>query len=241
VPYGRVATVVLTGLGLLLGLAGLLFAERRRAVPGLAAGLSAAGLLVVIALPGWLGLESWRPTPVPDPFRAPVAVPNGRGAPVPADWVDVSQASWRLQDVRVAVRSAGVAPVELLGPKGQKKWTRERYLQVWLEVTNVGVARKVEFRAWGATAPPGGDAPRLTDPAGKVLAAKTFDPGTTPAWRAQTAGLLPGKSADQLLVFEAPPAAGDFLRLELPGGAFGAAEAVRLQIPRLFLNSRSSP
>jgi hypothetical protein len=241
VPYGRFVTVALAALGLLVGLAGLAFAERGRLIPAAAAALNAAALFVVVLLPGWLGLDSWRPDPPPDEFRRPMAIPLDRGAASPADWVDVSRASWRLEDVRVSVRSAGVAPMELLGPKGQKKWTKERYLQIWLQVTNVGVARKVEFQAWGAAAGPGDAVPRLTDPAGKALAAKTFDPGTTPAWRVQTTGLLPGKSADHLLVFEAPAAAVDRLRLELPGSAFGAEEPVRLEIPRSFLNPRPSP
>jgi hypothetical protein len=241
-PYGRLGAAVLAGLGLLLGLGSLLFAERRRDVAGLGAALNALVLLVVIALPGLLGLSTWVPAAALEESRTVVkAVRHDHSSALPATWVDVSQASWQLDDVRISVRGATIAPVELTGTNTQRRWTKTSYLQINLQVLNAGVARKIDFEGWAATAGPDGSAVRLTDAAGKALPAKTFDRGTTAAWLVQPAGLFPGKSAERLLVFEAPAAPFDRLRLELPGSAFGSPETVRLVFPRSFLGQRSLP
>jgi hypothetical protein len=241
-PYGRIGTAGLAGLGLLLGLGSLLFAERRRAVPALGTLVNAGVLLVALALPGWLGQTSWLPPQALDDSRTVVkAVRHDHSSALPAEWVDASQASWQLDDVRVSVRGAVIAPVELTGTNTKRRWTKDSYLQISLQVANAGVARKIDFQGWAAT--PGGDGGmvRLTDGAGKALPAKTFDRGTTAAWLVQPVGLFPGKSAERLLVFEPPPAGFDRLRLELPGSAFGSTETVKLVIPRSFFNQRSMP
>jgi hypothetical protein len=238
-PYGRVATLAVAGLGLLMGLGSLLVAEQKRLVPLLAAGLNAVALLLVIALPSWLGLTTWWPTAPPDDSKTVKAVGYDGSVPAPAEWVDISTAAWQRDDVRVAVSALTIGPVELTGPNGKKRATKEKYLQIWLQVSNSGVARKFDFRGWDATAPQG--APRLTDSAGKVLAAKTFEPGWEPPGRPQTKALFPGKTADNLLIFEPPAHTVAHLRLELPGDAFSGTEAVRFLIPRSSIGDRAAP
>jgi hypothetical protein len=239
VPYGRFATVALAGLGGLVALAGLCFTEKGRLLPGTAAVLNAVVFLVALVLPGWIGADSWHPATVAEDSQKVKAIRHDHGVPVVADWVDVSQASWQLDDVRISVRGAWIGPVELTGTNTQKRATKERYLQLWINVINAGVARRVEFQGWSVTpAEPGGPVPHLTDPTGKQLAAKTFPRGTSAAWLAEPVGLFPGKSVDELVVFELPDPNAAFLRLELPGSAFGGTEPVHLHIPRTFLNSR---
>jgi hypothetical protein len=238
-PYGRAGLLAAAGLGLILGLVGLVFAEGQRLVPGLAGGFNAVVLLVGLLLPGWLGLEPWFGGQDTYEFRMARAVPLDHGPSVPADWVDASQAAWRLEDVRVTIRSAAIGPVELTGSNTQKKWTKESYLQIWVQVTNVGVARKIDFQGWGATSPdPSAAGVTATDPAGKVLRPRTFDRGASAAWQALPTGLFPGKSADELLVFDAPAKPPEYVRLELPGNAFEAFESVRMHIRKSFLNAR---
>jgi hypothetical protein len=239
VPYGRVGAAFGAGLGLLLGLACASFALRKWWVSVFAAVVNGSILVVVIALPSWLGLTSRRPAEAPeDPG---VVKTFGRGGDVPkrAEWVDVSKESWLCDDVRISVPALGIGPVELTGPKEQRKWTKDKCLQVRLRVVNAGVARKIDFQGWGRTTEPA--APHLTDPTGKSLAAKTFDPGWEPIGRSPPRALFPGKSVETLLVFEPPPAAAEYLRLELPGAGVGAAEPVRLFIPRSSLNQRPAP
>jgi hypothetical protein len=241
IPYGRFGTVAAAGLGLLLGLVCLGLAERSRVVAVTAAVLNAAVLLVVIALPTWLGLEPWRRPALPDDSKVVKAVELGDTGSHPADWVDISTASWQLDDVRISVPSVRFEPVELTGTNNRKKWTKENFLQIWVRVRNDGVARKYDCQGWSGTPSPGVAVPRLTDSAGKVLAAKTFDPGWEPPGRPHNTALFPGKWALQLLIFEVPSPPADHFRLELPGTAFGSSETVRLLIPRSTINSQPPP
>jgi hypothetical protein len=226
IPYGRFATAGLAGIGLVVALGGLAVAERRR-WPALAAGVNAAGALLAVCLPGWLGLSSWQPVPVPDESGVVRAVGLADGVAAPADWVDVRTAAWQRDDVRVGVTAFTVGPVELVGPKEKRRWTKEKYLQVRVGVENVGVARAIDVRGWTATGP---DAPRLTDPAGTVVSVKVFEDGWAPVVPPAATVLLPGRATEYLLIFPAP-ARGGPLRLELPAAGFGGGEAVRLRIP----------
>jgi hypothetical protein len=237
-PYGRITSVVLAVPGLFFGLSSLSSA-RKRLLPGLAAGLNAIILLVAMLLPSWLGLPSWWIKTVQDEPGTVKAVHHGTGgASSPAEWVDASKDSWRLDDVLVSVRSLKIDSVQLTGAQGKKMQTKEPYLQIWLRVTNEGFTRKIDFRGWNP--PEGLDAPRVTDSAGNTLPAKTFEGGWEPPGKTTGASLFPGKWTDSLLIFAAPtPTSGD-LHLELPGSALGASQPVRLQIPRAWL-SHSQP
>jgi len=239
VPYGRGGAAAVASLGLLLGIGGLSVARRKRVVGALGGLLNGAALAVMIALPSWLGWPSWWPAPDADDSRTVKAVRYDGSAAEPAEWVDVATASWQLRDVRVTVSLAAMGPVELTGPEQKRRWTREDYLQVWVRVENVGVARRVDCQGWGV--PPPGVLPRLTNAAGKVLAAQALTGEFQPAGRPRAAALFPGKQADYLLIFELPSDRTPFLRLELPGAAFGGTEAVKLHIPRSSLIAWSAP
>jgi hypothetical protein len=237
-PYGRLSGFAVAGIGLALGLASLFMAARRRLVPGLASALNAAVLLVVIAIPSWLGLKSWWPVTSHEDSTVKAVRHNSGGASAPAEWVDASRESWRQADVLVSVRAFTVESVELSGPDGKKMRTKEPYLQIWLRVTNEGVARKIDFTGWDAAEP--STAPRLADAAGYALAPKTFEPGLEPPGRPASATIFPGKWAENLLIFAAPSATAGGLRLELPGRAFGSADTVRLTLPQVRVSPQRS-
>jgi hypothetical protein len=236
-PFGRIVAAVLAVVGLSLALYALRLAQQKR-LPALAAVFAALILAVVVALPGWLGLGPWWPRPSEGP-RGVQAVGHGTGVSAPAEWVDVGRESWQLDDVRVSVPSVTVGPVQLTGPDNRKRWTQTKHLQVWVKVTNEGATRKIDFQGWGAGSQ--GEAPRLTDSEGKRLSMATFEPNWLPPGRPSRKALFPGKSADNLLLFEAPSPDVAHLRLELSGAAFGAVESVRLHIPRTKLNSPQLP
>lgn len=221
-PYGRFVTVGAAVAGALLATA-TVFAARRPAYPLAAAGLNALVLLVALALPGWLGLGSWRPVKA-DADRRTVQVLGTEGLEKPpSEWVDVSQA-WQFDDVRVKA-SAAAGPVELVGPKGKGAWSKKQYLVVRLKVGNVGVAREIPFPGWDP------QAVKLTDAAGTAVPLAKFDAGWAPAEVPRPASLLPGKSADWLFVFDLPGPT-EYLRLELPGAPAGVPDTpVRFQMP----------
>jgi hypothetical protein len=155
-----------------------------------------------------------------------IGLDDGVGAP--AEWVDVRKAAWQRDDVRVTVTGHTIGPIELTGPKEQRRWTKEKFVQVRVRVDNVGVARSFDVKGWTAS---GELAARLADATGKALAVKTFTEGWEPPGRPTAATLFPGRSFEQLLIFEAPANVAGQLRLELPGDAFGGIDPVRLLIP----------
>jgi hypothetical protein len=58
---------------------------------------------------------------------------------------------------------------------------------------------------------------------------KKFTESWSPVTRSPQARVLfPGRSIEQLLIFEAPGRSAGELRLELPGSAFGSTETVKL-------------
>jgi hypothetical protein len=236
-PYGRFTSLVLAVPGLFFGLSSLSIA-RKRLLPGLAAGLNGAIIVVVMMLPGWLGLPSWGLPAAHDDSESVRAVRhNSGGASSPAEWVDASKESWRQGDVLVSVRSLKLDTVLLTGPQEKKMRTKEPYLQISLRIGNEGFTRKVEFAGWGQ--PDSADAPRLTDSAGDTLPAKSFDAGWEPPGKPISASIFPGKWTEHLLIFVAPKATSGDLHLELPGNAFGSKEPVRLLITRAWLDSRT--
>jgi hypothetical protein len=229
VPYGRYATILLAGLGILTGLLGLLAADRSRRWALASAVGSALVLAVVCLAPGLLGLRPWwEVAPIDDDTAGQIRAVSrsGGGAAAAADeWVDASQSVWRQDDVQVAV-SATVGPVELVGPKGQKKWTREKYLQITVKIANEGVERRLAVSGWPLA---DGSMPQAAAD-GMPLTAPKFESGWSPVTVPTAAGVYPGKSHTQVFVY-AVPAAGDVL-LSIPALGIGSQADAKLRLPR---------
>jgi hypothetical protein len=229
VPYGRFATVFFAGAGILVALLGILAADRSRRWAAVAASGSALVLAVVCLAPGWLGLRPWWDTPTIEDEPAgqirAVSRSGSGAAPAPGEWLDATQSVWRQDDVDVAVSSA-VGPVEVVNAKGQKKWTRERYLQVTVKASNKGAERRLQVSAWpladGSTIQATADGVPLTPP--------KFETGWSPVVVPAAAGVYPGKSHTQVFVFTVP-ASGD-IQLTIPAAGIDARDAAKILIPR---------
>ncbi|MFO0847974.1 MAG: hypothetical protein U0871_05345 [Gemmataceae bacterium] len=141
-PYGRLVAAGLAGVGAILAGLSLLGLDGWRRVGWAGVGLNTLTLLLVLALPGWLGLTGWVPVPEPGDGPKPVtAVGRDDGLPRPADWVDAGAAVWEQGDVRVAVIGASVVPPDPTpAAKGAAPARKELVLKVGLKLTNVGVA-----------------------------------------------------------------------------------------------------
>lgn len=236
VPFGRAIGLVLCGVGAVGGVLSLGAEGRARLVGAGAAAVNLVAVLLLAFAPEFLGLAPWfggdADDVEPEP-TGPVAVSLKTGVAMPVgEAVKAEQAAWRAHGIRVDVRST-VGPVELVGPDGAKKRSREPVLLVAVRVTNEGVAGRAELSGWltGAT-----DQVTLTDPAGRRLKPKAFDPGWVPADRPAVAGsgLGPGTAYTVGLAFEPPAARADSLRLELPGAAAGLAETITFRLPGPF-------
>jgi hypothetical protein len=53
-----------------------------------------------------------------------------------------------------------------------------------------------------------------------------------------SASVHPGKSVEDVVVFEEPVARAEYLRLELPASAFGGTGKLRFQIPKSMIERR---
>lgn len=229
VPYGRTGTVATAVLGLLFGLIGWVAVGGLR-LPAVATGLNAVLLLVVVAVPSWLGLESWWPPKIgEDPKQIRVFDLNGLGIP-DGEWISADR-SWQFDDVRVQVTGVSAGPVELTGPDGKKRWSKGKYLIVTVKVANVGVARQLAFPKWDLTPTKSGDpVPTLVDASAVHVSRAEFEAGWRAILKDPSANLLPTQAGERTFLFQLPAAPTNYLRLELPATEFGSPQPVRFQL-----------
>lgn len=233
VPFGRAIGLGLCVFGLLAGLAALGGEKNARRAGWTAAALNLVAAAVLLFAPAWLGLDPWF-VAAEEPPPAPAVVGHGGAAPDGADpsgVIPAERASWTHDDLRVTVRPTAVGPVELAGPDGAKKKGRESLLLVTVRLTNTGSKRAVPLSGWAA-----GEAAglRLTDPSGKALVRKTFEPGWRPAGAPKTTALAPGNPIDLPFAFEPPASRTESLRLVLDGAALGEPGAITFRIAGPF-------
>jgi hypothetical protein len=240
-----VITFALGLVGLVAGLVGVLISRgnrRRLVLPAAGLAVCLAAVLIAVFLPQWLGLGPlWGEPKPPDRSGDAVISLSGtsgfrRAAEGEALWVDASRDALHHGDVRLRVSSATVGPAAFEPIHGRRP-PGDRCLVIGLRITNAGIGRKINYTNGGDPAS-ARDRPILRDNQGKSYPEKVFGAGWVVKGRATTASIPPGKTLDDLLVFEAPPASIDHLRLELPGSAFGADGQLRMEIPRQMIAFR---
>lgn len=234
-------TLVLGVAGFLIGSLCCLLSEGGPRRSLLAAAGSIVGLAAVIFavfLPGLLGLSPLGNAAAPRVHSGPAVISlGGRGGFRPAaegesSWVDASHDALHYGDVRVRILSAVVGIVDF-EPNRVQKANGERGLAIRLRITNAGIARKIPYTSWG-DAPPE-QAPLLRDNQGKSYPVKKFGQGWVVKGRAPHSSIPSGKSLDDVIVFESPPAGIEHLCLELPATAAGAEGSLRMKIPRSMI------
>ncbi len=229
-PFGRFIAATVSVVGLLAGVGSLGAEGRAKAVGGLAIGLHFIVLLLVLVLPSWLNLDPWTPG-IENAPPAPQAYSHAKQTATLAQWVDSASASWQFKDVRVTIVSATVAPLDLIDPKGDKRPSKEQYLQLVVRVRNIGVERPLDLSGW--TVGQNVDLVRVTDSPGRTLNTAAFEEGwhpAEPAFNKQFEKLYPDKFSEVRLIFTAPQPRIDFLRVTLPGTMFGFEEEIKFQI-----------
>lgn len=242
-PYGRIIAAVIAMIGLVGGIASLGAEGRAKQAGGLAIGLHALILLVVVLLPSWLHLDPWRGAEVDDGPQGPVAKDHqlGRVQPLSKDeWIDASRFSWEFKDIRVTVRSAHVGPVEVLGPKDSKRTPKDQYFNLRLRVVNSGVEREITLSGWATGQ--GAEAVRVIDPAGRALKPASFEDQWQPDRGKPLDRLFPDNSSEPRLIFTAPVPKVEWLRVQLPGSVLGLpTEEIKFQIGSGFLARNAAP
>jgi hypothetical protein len=230
--------------GLLLGVLGFVFSwviHSRRLFPALGMAVSLPALLLPLVLPAWLGLNPLGDGPRQTRRDGDAAAPLGGGGglrhPAEGDtlWVDAGRDALHHDDVRLRIVSAVVGPAEF-EPQSGRQPPRDRCLVLGLRLTNAGVTRKINYAGWGGKDPAA--QPVLRDNRGKAYPLKTFAAGWVVKGRAGEAAIPPGKSLDDVLVFEAPPDDISYLRLELPAAPVGAKGQLRMEVPKRMMAFR---
>jgi hypothetical protein len=236
-------TLPLASLGLLMGiaagLAALAFGKGGLLLPGAGSAANLLVLLLALLWPGLFNILSFG--------RGAAGADAGRIQAIPLDhansdasgleqagWVDASRAAIQQDDVRVQVTAVSVGPVEVSRVQSKPRFTAEKYLLVRLRTTNVGAGRQLPYDTWNA-AGQSEQPPVLTDNSGKRYALKSAEADWKMTEQPQRAPLSPGRFADELLVFEPPPADVDYLHLELPAAACGGRDTYHLAIPRALI------
>jgi hypothetical protein len=152
------------------------------------------------------------------------------------EYVDFTRQAQQQGDLRTTVVSASIGTPPLEGPPGKKK-PADKCLIVSVKLNNVGAARKYDFSGWGQW---GSDhAATLRDTKGKTFKLKRFDASWEIKGQVHSAvGVFPGKSVEDILVFDAPAAKDlpSHMRLELPASAFGGEGNLQFDIPGSKVN-----
>jgi hypothetical protein len=166
-------------------------------------------------------------------------VPRGllrRGAPVTeSDWVDASREAVQQGDVRVRVTGVRVRPIDLKGT-GSSRPSRDNFLVVTLGLQNKAPDRTIPYHSWASPPTVEEPPPVLRDDKGRSYPLRGPLPGKEPA--AGVLPLAPAKTTEDVILFEAPAAGVEYLRLELPATAFGGPGRLRLQIPKAMIRTR---
>ncbi|HLJ94663.1 MAG TPA: hypothetical protein VKU02_15865 [Gemmataceae bacterium] len=273
VPQVGLLSLPLSGLGLLLGIAGLVVAiiqHGRGIVFPIAGSALSLGALVVAVF--WLGLLGGmiRPNPAKDTVAATgvgqapeqTTIAPAKAAPEKeARWADASADAVQQNDVRVQLGAVVVRNIRIKDVLGDETVSPAKHLTIQVFIDNMNSTRKIDFLGWsGATVNAVGladllgggrakgntaepltaserNAASLTDNFGNPY--KRFTPEVGAQIPGQINGptsVYPGKRTEDLLVFEPPVDKVQFLRLELPAGAFGGSGNLRLQIPKAMIH-----
>jgi hypothetical protein len=240
----------LSGLGFLLGAFGLGMAIMRK---GTGIGFSIAGAAIsgVIFLPSllfWTTLagavksasdefanklqqaEQTNQTPLGG-TPSETAAEDGDAA----EWADASEGV-RQGDIEVRVTSVKIDHVELKDFTDDAR-SKGKLAIIELAIANRGQTKKLQYESWSGSASflPENVA-TLSDSFDNRYQRITFGALTSVPGQLTKESVYPGKSVADLLIFEPPIATAEFLKLELPAGAFGGTGMLRLKIPRSMIS-----
>lgn len=162
--------------------------------------------------------------------------PNEPGAvDASADsWVDASEGV-RQGDIEVRVTSVKIDRVQLKDFTDDAS-SKDKLAIIELSIANRGQTKKLQYESWSGS---GSFLPKnvatLSDSFDNNYQRITFGALTSVAGQLAKESVYPGKSVTDLLVFEPPIATAEFLKLELPAGAFGGTGKLRLKIPKSMI------
>ncbi len=161
---------------------------------------------------------------------AAVQPPQDEAVEPAVEWASAESAVMQ-DDVQIRITSVRVGKIALRSTFGTPGSSKEEFLAITLELTNLSETKKLEYKTWA-----GGHLNYVRDLA---ALSDNFDNtykriGFTdlPEGRTESASIYPGKSISDVLVFEPPLETVEHLDLQLPGKSFGGTGMIRLRIPK---------
>jgi hypothetical protein len=246
---------VISGLGFLLGLAGLIVAMVRRGsgVGFAIAGTTLSALSLFICLVWTFAIHSAFTNAFNSASRfghdnenvnqqviasgAGNAQDKGANTVVDAEWADASRSSVRQNALSINVKKVAIGKVPLLD-SGNEATSKDELLTIRLELLNTDPSKKLDYRTWaGQDFSFDRDYATLRDNFGNIYKRIDFGLGSFPVDGVKgIKALYPNKKVTDVLVFETPLDTIEYLRLELPAKNFGGTGMLRFQIPKAMIN-----
>ena len=163
---------------------------------------------------------------LPMPPPAPPVASSGDAV----QYFDALKETAAIGPVNVRIVSVQVGKPRVVRRTGRVATPGEDYLIVTLELLNKDAAKNITYAGWGGGIH-GTGGTNLVDSFNNPYLVKLFSGGIVEGQH-RDVSLFGGEPLRDVLVFERPVDAADYLRLSLPGAALGQEGAVRFKIPR---------
>ncbi len=148
-----------------------------------------------------------------------------------ADWAP-ADAPVRQGDVQVRIKSVKVEQVPLkdsFGGGGAR--SKDRLLMVQVEISNLSDTKKIDYDGWSGGPVSFGSRVRIMDNFDNRYKLVSFGFGSDVIGAVQRESVYPGRSVEDMIVFEEPIEKVEHLTLELPADAFDGTGMLRFRIP----------
>jgi len=146
----------------------------------------------------------------------------------------------RQGEVELRIVSVLTGKVPLMATFPDREGTSESdLLTIEIQLTNLSHSKKIEYHSWlGRDISFGRDFAALEDNFDNTYKRISFGFGTEVIGHTESESIYPGKSLSDVLVFELPVDAVEYLNLELPGKNVGGSGMFRLRIPAKMIRRR---
>src|ERR1019366_7095028 len=153
------------------------------------------------------------------------------------EWPDASKSAVRHGDIRMKVTSVKVGIVDLADSIDKRAGrSKNEHLQVYLTVENMSETKLIRFRGWS-----GRDVtkqPTLQDNFGNSYRTIGFGIFSRPVGQVfGEKAIYPGKTENDVIIFDPPVKGAKFLRLTLPANSFGGDGQLQIQVPASMVSS----
>lgn len=138
-------------------------------------------------------------------------------------------------DLQLKIESCRITRPEI-NDWGERKQAVEEALVIKIRLINTSSGKKIDYRTWREHEFSSGNS-KLKDNFDNSYRRIGYGYTTKPVGGVSNESIYPGKSIEDILIFEKPVGAVEWLHLELPCGHFGGEGFFRLEIPASMLRS----